>query len=235
MSPNYHKLPRLFTAETIRKESPVPLTEEQAHYLKNVMRRAENDEIRLFNGHDGEWVARLAFEKKSAFAVPEERLRLQPDIQNAIHLFFAPIKKARMEWMVEKAVELGVTDFHPVLTHNTEVRDINETRLQAQMQEAAEQCERLTIPVLHSLQNMDKALQSWPVTQPLYACVERIDAPPPAATMQEYGLLVGPEGGFSLEERRLLLDHPKVKAISLGPLVLRSETAMMKAVVLLTP
>ena len=114
----------------------------------------------------------------------QEQLRPQPEKQLKTALIFAPIKKNRFDWMIEKAVELGVTDFYPVLTQNTEVRKLNEERLQAQIFEAAEQCERLDIPALHSLRKLETLLGEWDKNRTIFACIERYDAAPLARPIQ---------------------------------------------------
>lgn len=153
------------------------MPKEQAHYLKNVLRKTEGEYVRLFNGRDGEWVYCLtALGKKGAEARAQEQIRAQTEKNRKIHAYFPPIKKNRMDFMIEKAVELGVTDLHPILTQNTETRKINEDRLQAQIIEAAEQCERLDLPILHPLSDIFAALKSC--SAPVYAAIERIEAAP---------------------------------------------------------
>jgi len=126
MNDETFKLPRLFTSHALSIKTLIELESGQAHYLNNVMRKAVDDEVRLFNGKDGEWVCRIeSLNKRNASVRTQTQLLEQPKNQRQIHLFFTPIKKNRLDWMIEKSVELGVTDFHPVLTQNTEVRKIN--------------------------------------------------------------------------------------------------------------
>lgn len=229
------KWPRLFTEEKLVEEELVALLDGQSHYLLKVMRKKENDPVRLFNGVDGEWAGLLkAVGKKSASVLLKQQLAKQPAKPRAIHLYFAPIKKTRMDWLIEKSVELGVTDFHPILTHNTEVRKINEKRLKAQIFEAAEQCERFEIPVLHELTKAETAITESKVN--ILSCVERSNGEALTEiasdyTNQEIGFLIGPEGGFTAEEKAYLQDV--TKSVSLGDTVLRCETAAVKALVLL--
>ncbi len=226
------KLPRLFTAHSLSTQTLIELEAAQAHYLHNVMRKKEGDAIRLFNGRDGEWLCTLTAQaKRKASVRVTDQLLEQPETYRAIHLFFTPIKKNRQDWLIEKAVELGVTDFHPILTQNTEVRKINVERMTHQIFEAAEQCERLTIPILHSLIKLDQALNP---DMPLYSCLERYDAPDiqtqrPAG---DFAFLIGPEGGFTAEEKKNIAQN--TMPVSLGDRILRCETAVIKALVLLS-
>jgi len=227
-----YKLPRLFTDQGLTPGKSVSFSPEQSHYLKTVLRRQEGDFVRLFNGRDGEWLGEiLQLQKKSGALALAEQILAQPAEEQPLHLIFTPIKKARLDWMIEKAVELGVTDFHPVLTHNTEVRKINEDRLNAQIHEAAEQCERLSLPKLHQLQKLENLLGGWGSDIPLYACLERAgQSQTLCSSSTETAILIGPEGGFTAEEKTLLA----VKAIpvTLGETVLRCETAAVKAIIL---
>jgi len=194
------------------------------------MRRKPGDQLRLFNGRDGEWLATLeTLDKKAAIAVPVRLLRPQPQQNRQVHLLFAPLKKARMDILIEKATELGVTHLHPVLTRNTEVRQINEDRLRAQIIEAAEQCERLDIPALVPIKDLT-ALAGWDKTIPLYACIERREGLP-LLHVCKFGdtmaFLIGPEGGFSEDEAEKLAALPFISAVSLGDTVYRAETAAL--------
>lgn len=238
------KLPRLYTTEALAAETLIPLEAGQAHYLHNVLRRKEGDLIRLFNGKDGEWLACLRdLAKKGGNAQLTERLSPQPTLRRRVHLLFTPIKKHRMDWMIEKIVELGVTNLHPVLTQNTEVRKINAERIEAQIFEATEQCERFIIPTLHPLEALDKKLAAWPPHElggerkdiKVLACLERYDAPhihkSGIAKNEDVAFLIGPEGGFTAEEKDKIAET--CKAVTLGTTVLRCETAAIKALILL--
>ena len=195
------------------------------------MRRKEGDNVRLFNGRDGEWLAVFtAFEKKSVTANSVRQLLAQPERTREIHLAFAPIKKARMDFLIEKAVELGATHLHPVLTHNTEMRQINETRLRAQIIEAAEQCERLDIPVVYPLQTLENFIGNWQQPIPVMACFERSEAPFIDDVMnnkKDVAFLIGSEGGFSEIEKERLLKQQIIIPVSLGHRIFRSETAAL--------
>lgn len=206
------------------------MPQEQAHYLKNVLRKNEGDYVRLFNGRGGEWLCALVnIGKKSALAEPKEQIRVQTTPARAIHAYFAPIKKARMDILIEKAVELGATHLHPVLTQNTEMRKLNVERLSAQIIEAAEQCERLSLPELAPATDIYKALSNLPC--PLYAAIERGDYKEARDILPREGdiaILTGPEGGFTEEEITFLLNHKNMTPVSLGKNILRAETALLK-------
>ena len=225
--------PRLYIQATLASGGAFPLPESQAHYARNVMRLGAGDSLRLFNGHNGEWRGDIVSSDKKAVIVKlAAQLRPQPATPPATHLIFAPIKKTQMEWMIEKAVELGATDFHPVLTQHTDMRHLNEDRLRTQIIEAAEQCERLDIPALHPLVTLDKKLQSW--TGPkIFAALERAAAPALAAPVTgDIAFLIGPEGGFSTREKEMIAAHSSVSPVSLGTLILRAETAALKMLAL---
>lgn len=222
------KSPRLYTELDLMQGGVIELPKDQAHYLKNVLRKSEGDPVRLFNGRDGEWVYCLqSLGKKSAKARAQEQIRPQTAQSRKIHAYFPPIKKNRMDFMIEKTVELGATDLHPILTQNTETRKINEDRLKAQIIEAAEQCERLDLPVLHPLSDVFTALR--PCDAPIYAAIERIEASGSIENKStDIAILIGPEGGFTAEEIDRLTDLPNLKPLSLGENILRAETALLK-------
>lgn len=230
-----YKYPRLYSESPLSDKGVIPLNAGQAHYLHNVMRRKDGDIVRLFDGKNGEWAGALEGVSKKAGAVRlTTQLNPQPADAAEIHLIFTPIKKSRLDWMIEKAVELGVSDFHPILTQNTEVRKINAPRLTQQIFEAAEQCERFTIPALHSLEKMDKAITTAKARGlKVFSCLERQDVPliQSQDKAKACAFIIGPEGGFTAEEQDYLIHH--TTPISLGQSILRCETAMIKALILL--
>ncbi len=227
------KYPRLYIETDLAGDAEITLGSAQAHYLKNVLRKKEGDPVRLFNARHGEWLGHIAsLSKKEARVILDRQLRMQPQDIPKTALIFAPIKKARQDWMVEKAVELGVSDFYPVLTQNTEVRKLNDERLHTQIHEAAEQCERLTIPALHPLQKLDAFFTDWTQDIKILACIERYDAQALAAQDGDVALLIGPEGGFTKEEKDFIAAQSFVQAVNLGDTVLRCETAVAKAIIL---
>lgn len=227
-----HKLPRIYVNAPLSIQEKVPLSPEQGHYLKNVLRQKPNDQIRLFNGRDGEWLYYLStLEKKHAEAACIKLLKEQCEQSRRIHLVFAPIKKTRMDFLIEKTVELGATDLHPVITERTEARKINQERIAAQIIEATEQCERMDLPVFHSLQHLVEKLEYWPLEIPLLAALERDQTASLINEIQIKGdiaALTGPEGGLSDQEISLLKRHEAITPVSLGNHILRAETAACK-------
>ncbi|MCB9987882.1 MAG: 16S rRNA (uracil(1498)-N(3))-methyltransferase [Rhodospirillales bacterium] len=229
------KLPRLYVDSPLQKDSAIDLAPEQLHYLKNVMRRQVDDEVRLFNGQEGEWLARLRLlDKKRGQACPVEKIREQIATTAKTMLLFSPLKKHRQDWLIEKAVELGVTDLCPVTTQNTDIHALKTERITAQIQEAAEQSERLSLPRLHALRSLTETLSDWPTATPLLACIERTDTAPLAAALSKLdtknvALLIGPPGGFTEKEKSKLASTQNCTPVSLGNNVLRSETAALYA------
>lgn len=219
--------PRILVDDDLNSEATFPLSKEHVHYFKNVLRRQDGDNIRLFNTRDGEWLGALQnLAKKSGEAKLLKQTRTQPSTPNKTALFFAPIKKSRMDILIEKAVELGVTDLVPILTARTQNTKHKTERTESQIREAAEQCERLTLPTLHAMVN----ITSLPTDQTIHACIERSDereASPFIAdiTGTDLAFLVGPEGGFTDDEIRALRAQPNIQPISLGNRIYRAETA----------
>lgn len=229
--PDFHKLPRLFVPTPLKAGASVPLEAGQSHYIRNVMRLGEGKEIRVFDGTNGEFIARIETPgKKETLAILQTQIRRQPSQDRKTHLIFAPIKKTRMDVLVEKAVELGATHLNPVLTERTENRKINPERLEAQIIEALEQCERLIKPVLLPLQKLEKLMAGWKGPQ-ILCCLERQDAPPIGTHLcnntNDLAFLIGPEGGFSTAEIKLLSGHKACTPVSLGDAILRAETAAL--------
>ena len=230
MNNEYIKLPRLFIDYGIESGKTLPLNAGQAHYLKNVLRKSQNEEIRVFNGHDGEWLCAVeTLKKQGGTCVAIEQIHEQPPEKGGVHLIFTPLKKHRMDIIIEKAVELGVTDYHPVLTNRTEVRKINQERIEAQIIEAAEQSERLSIPKLHDLRKLDTVVARWPTDIHLYACLERGDVQPLDQALKKgpAAFIIGPVGGFDEEEHAWLKQHESIIPVSLGDTILRCETAAL--------
>lgn len=229
MSDDLHKFPRLYVPADLGSGSAVALEDAQVHYLKNVLRRENGDQVRLFNGRDGEWLCLLEFAgKRGALAAPERCVKPQPVRKRRVHLLFAPLKKDRLDVLIEKAVELDATDLHPVVTDRTEVREIKEEKMHAHIVEAAEQCERLDVPQLHPVARLDKKIAGW-TNGKIFAGLERSDAKFLSDTLVPEGdcaALVGPVGGWTENERELLNGMQNVQPVSLGANVLRSETAV---------
>jgi 16S rRNA (uracil1498-N3)-methyltransferase len=225
---------RLYVDQPLGAGQAVALSQDQAHYLTGVMRLGEGAPILLFNGRDGEWRATLAQAgKRNAIAVCEAQtkpLLLPPDLW----LLFAPIKKARTDFIVEKAVELGAARILPVQTRHTNSERIRQDRLQAHAVEAAEQCGATYVPEVTDLMHLDKLLSKWPEDRRLYWCDETALGQPATLTPAEgpAAILIGPEGGFSAEEAAKLRGKPNVTALSLGPRILRADTAAVAALTL---
>lgn len=240
--PTLAKLPRLHVDGALTSGVPVFAGPGPAHYLRSVLRLGADAQVRLFNGRDGEWLARLGPVTKSrAELMPIRPLRPQtgsPDLW----LAFAPVKKAAIDAIVEKATELGAARLLPVLTERTDVARVNLERLRAHAVEAAEQCERLEVPELAEPVALPKLLAGWPEGRPLIVCAEAGSARPLATVIGGLvrdgsppgpaGLLIGPEGGFAQSELDALRDLPFVHPAGLGPRVLRADTAAVAALAL---
>jgi 16S rRNA (uracil1498-N3)-methyltransferase len=208
----------------------------QAHYLLHVMRAKEGNRILLFNGEDGEWRARLSeVTRKSCTLVCEAMTEPQSDVPD-LWLAFAPIKKTPSDYVAQKATELGVRVLQPVITHRTVARRVNGERLRANAIEAAEQSGRLSVPETREPLGLDALLRSWPKDRRLLFCDEGGDAAPIAHTLTcarqtlvPWGVLTGPEGGFDKEERAAIRSHAFVVPVTLGPRIMRADTAALAA------
>ena len=234
---------RLFVRDPLAPGAELVLAPGQAHYLGAVMRRGTGDPVLLFNGRDGEFLARIvAPEAGSGRAAGRAALRVRVDSRTRaqapgpdLWLAFALLKRDATDLVVQKATELGVVALFPVLTARTNAARVNLDRLAAIATEAAEQSERLEVPVIHPPRPLAALLADWPRDRPLFAAFERADAPPPPglAPGQPAGLLVGPEGGFTEAELDVLRACPFVTPAGLGPRILRAETAALAGLVLL--
>lgn len=227
---------RLFVSSPLQHGAAVPLEEGQVHYLNTVMRASTGDEIALFNGRDGEWRARLDdLGKRRATAVAVDCLRPQ-DSERAgdLWLLFAPLKKDATDMVVEKATELGASCLQPVLTRYTNTSRVNTDRFLANATEAAEQCERLTVPTICPPERLETLLEGWDRRRILLVMDETGGGASIADVLATAGsgpaaILVGPEGGFEKSELDLLRRYPFVTRINLGPRILRAETAALAA------
>jgi 16S rRNA (uracil1498-N3)-methyltransferase len=228
---------RLFVEAPLSAGAPVTLGREQAHYVLNVLRLEDAAPVLLFNGRDGEWLARLARQgKRDAVLAPERQVRAQTPAGD-IHYLFAPLKQARLDYVVQKAVEMGASLIRPVITRHTQVNRINRDRLLANVVEAAEQCGILCVPQVQDEVRLDQLLDAWDGSRTLVFCDEDAAVGDPiealrAAPDSPLSLLIGPEGGFSPEERERLLRLPQVLRLSLGPRILRADTAAVAALAL---
>jgi 16S rRNA (uracil1498-N3)-methyltransferase len=223
---------RLHVTDKLAAGETIAASAGQAHYLGSVMRRGIGDAVRLFNGRDGEWDSRIAAMGRGTASITVELL-VRPQAADAdIWLMFAVLKRDQTDLVVQKATELGVSALLPVFTERTNAGRVNEDRLRAIAIEAAEQSERLTVPDLHPARPLHAALADWPATRPLFVAMERADAAPLAGAAPS-GLLIGPEGGFGPRDHALLTQYDFVRPASLGPRILRAETAAIAGVVLL--
>jgi 16S rRNA (uracil1498-N3)-methyltransferase len=232
--------PRLYVDHPLGPGVRVTLDAAQAHYLADVLRRKPGDQLMVFNGRDGEW--RAVFEpagKRGAVLALAEQTRVQdraPDLQ----YLFAPLKRARLDYTVQKAVEMGAARLTPVITRYTQVDRVNSDRMRANAIEAAEQCSILTLPVIDELVALDRALAALEPERTLVFCDEDAPIADPLAALAPLrgresiplAVLIGPEGGFAPEERALLLDRPKTVRLALGPRILRADTAAVAALAL---
>jgi len=228
---------RLYVTDALGAGGSVMLADDQAHYLRHVLRLEAGQAVALFNGRDGEWRAVIAEAGKKGVRLDlAAQLRPQPAATADIWLCFAPIKQGRIEMIVEKATELGTAHLLPVITRRTQMQKVNVERLAAHAREAAEQCERLDVPEVAQAVTLEKLLQHWPQDRRLFVCAERSDAPSLLAAARGDGpcaLLVGPEGGFAPEELQQIAILPQVVTVSLGPRILRAETAAIAALAIL--
>lgn len=222
-------LPRLYVAQAIEGLGPYELEGPPAHYLINVLRLAAGDKVELFDDITGQWTAEIAEPSRKRVTLRilsrDSERQAVPDLW----LLFAPIKRGRIDWLVEKATELGVARLAPVLTARTNVERVNLERLRAHSIEAAEQCGRNALPELAPLERLSALLRNWPEKRALYFADEtggeRFEAASGSAA-----ILIGPEGGFTPEERDTIRALPAARPISLGPRILRAETAALAAV-----
>ena len=236
MRANY-KMQRLYIEGSLGDGAQVEAPTQAAHYLTHVLRLKDGDEVLAFNGHDGEWRMRLRPEgKKRLFLEAIERTRPQPAPCDLIYCF-APLKQGRLDYMVQKAVEMGAGVLQPVITQHTQVPKLGTDRIKANAIEAAEQCGVLAIPECRDAIRFDRFLGQWDTSHRLIFCDEGHETDDPLTILSNlkratYAVLVGPEGGFSDTERQQLRKQPYVTAIPLGPRILRADTAAVAALTL---
>jgi 16S rRNA (uracil1498-N3)-methyltransferase len=230
--------PRLFVDAPLAAGEMVALERSQSNYLGNVLRLSAGDTILVFNGRDGEWQASIAGRKRPeslnivAETRPQDRL---PDLAYV----FAPLKHARLDYMVQKAVEMGASSLQPVLTRFTQVGRVNGERMRANVIEASEQCGILSLATVTEPVPLDRYLSQREVQRLLVFCDEAAETANPLQALQSgrtvssgIDVLIGPEGGFAEEERAILLRQPQILRLSLGPRVLRADTAAVAALAL---
>ena len=224
---------RLFVETALDAGAAIALAPGQAHYLRNVMRQAPGDRIRLFNGRDGEWAGVIETIAPHRAAVRLDTRTAEQTPAPDLWLLFAPLKTTRTRFVIEKATELGVGAIRPVLTRYGQTARVNVERLRAHAIEAAEQCGRLDVPPIAPPCSLADALAGWPPERRLLVCDPEAD-PTVADALSggagtPWAILVGPEGGFAPSERRLIADHPAAVRARLGPRTLRAETAVAAA------
>ena len=230
------RTPRLFLEAPLAAGQELALDRDRTNYLVNVLRLKRGDGVLVFNGRDGEWQAELTGSGKKASALHVgERTRAQPGACD-LHFLFAPLKHARLDYLVQKAVEMGASRLQPVLTRHTQVARVNLDRMRANVIEAAQQCGVLAVPAVAEPVALQTAVAD--AARLLVFCDEDAEVKDPMAALQAaprglpLALLVGPEGGFAEEERAMLLKRPQVVRLSLGPRILRADTAAVAALAL---
>ncbi len=228
---------RLWMEPDLTDAARLPLAREQANYLLNVLRMKQDDTVLVFNGRDGEWLAAITVEgRKQASLTLVKQTKLQhpaPDL----HYLFAPLKHARLDYIAQKAVEMGAGVIQPVLTRRTQASRLNLDRMRANAIEAAEQCGILALPDIRAEQALDVALDALEPGRILVFCDEAMAQESPLAALSRLkpgplAVLIGPEGGFDDAERARILARPETLPISLGPRILRADTAAVAALAL---
>ncbi|MBB3147819.1 16S rRNA (uracil1498-N3)-methyltransferase [Phyllobacterium trifolii] len=237
MRANY-KMQRLYVTDSLAAGKRAETGPEAVNYLSNVLRMKDGDEILVFNGRDGEWRAALRFESRKKLSLePLEQTRQQPAAPDLLYCF-ALLKQGRLDYLVQKAVEMGAGVLQPVITQHTQVSRIGIERIEANVIEAAEQCGVLAIPQTREPAKLEKLLEGWDNQRRLIFCDEGHGTHNPLPLLQSLprgplGVLIGPEGGFSDQERETLRKLPFVTAIPLGPRILRADTAAVAALALI--
>ena len=233
------RTPRLYVEAPLAEGDEVRLDPQQSNYLVNVLRLGADAPVLLFNGRDGEFGSKLApASRKSVSLIVGPRIRPQETPPDVDYLF-APLKHARLDYMAQKAVEMGARRLMPLLTRRTQVTRVNLERLRANAIEACEQCGVIWAPEVAAPVTLEKALASWPRERLLVFCDEEAPHASPLDELAEVsaehgvGLLVGPEGGFDDDERAAILALPRVVRLSLGPRILRADTAAVAALALI--
>ncbi|MGD0723509.1 MAG: 16S rRNA (uracil(1498)-N(3))-methyltransferase [Roseiarcus sp.] len=231
--------PRLFVEADLAEGETIALAPDQSNYLIAALRLREGARVLVFNGRDGEYAARLAAPtRRSARLVLAGRARAQEFAPDLDYLF-APLKHARLDYVAQKAVEMGARRLRPVLTRRTQATRVNLERLRANAREAAEQCGIVWLPEILAEAPLDRVLEQWPAQRLLIFCDEDAPCANPIAALagreasQGAALLIGPEGGFDEAERAAILLAPNVLRLSLGPRILRADTAAVAALALI--
>jgi 16S rRNA (uracil1498-N3)-methyltransferase len=231
------RAPRLFIDHPLKAGETVALDRDQSNYLGNVLRLASGESILVFNGRDGEWQAAIAGHKRPDTLTLITRTRPQ-DLLPDVAYVFAPLKHARLDYVVQKAVEMGAASLQPVVTRHTQVSRVNTGRMRANVIEAAEQCGILSLAEVTEPVPLERYLGQRAAQRLLVFCDEAADVADPLAALKGgtgpngIDVLIGPEGGFAEEERALLLKQPNILRLALGPRILRADTAAVAALAL---
>jgi 16S rRNA (uracil1498-N3)-methyltransferase len=231
------RAPRLFVDAPLHEGERIALERNQSNYLGNVLRLSAGETILVFNGRDGEWQAAIEGRKRPDGLVIAAQTRPQDRLPDIAYVF-APLKHARLDYMVQKAVEMGASSLQPVLTRHTQVSRVNSERMRANVIEAAEQCGILSLAQVAEPIALDRLLEKRQASRLLVFCDEASDVAGPVQALQAaqagsgIDVLIGPEGGFAEEERALLLRQPKTLRLYLGPRILRADTAGVAALAL---
>jgi 16S rRNA (uracil1498-N3)-methyltransferase len=236
-APDHRQAPRLFVAASLEAGAAVGLERAQAHYLTHVLRLKAGDPVLAFNGRDGEWLAALRLPTRKDAALSPERQTQPQRFGPDLHYLFAPLKHARLDYMVQKAVEMGASRLVPVITERTQTTRVNLDRMHANAVEAAEQCGLLAVPEIAVEEPLETALTRLEAGRTLVFCDEEAPQADPLAALRAassgpLAVLIGPEGGFSERERKALVAVPGVVRLSLGPRVMRADTAAVAALAL---
>lgn len=226
--------PRLFVEDDLSPGVALTLDGPRAHYLRDVLRLGVGAGVLLFNGRDGEWQARVTATAKRTLDLALERQTRPQGPEPDLWLCFAPVKKARIDFIAEKATELGVSALVPVVTRRTNVERVNVERLRANAVEAAEQTERLSVPEVREPASLEQVLKAWPATRRLLIADETGGGKPILDALRDaqpgpWAVLIGPEGGFTREELDRIAALPGVLPVGLGPRILRADTAALAA------
>lgn len=230
---------RIFVETDLHAGAIASVEREQANYLFNVLRLQSGSIINVFNGRDGEWHAALEGSFKKAPALKILQQTRQQTRNPDIHYYFAPLKSARLDYLMQKGVEMGASHLGPVITRRTQAARFNTERARANMIEAAEQCEILALPTLSEPVKFERLLADWPHERILVFCDEEAPSSDPIAALGHIkrgtpcAVIIGPEGGFDAAERAALVQLPNVVRLSLGPRILRADTAAVAALTLL--
>jgi 16S rRNA (uracil1498-N3)-methyltransferase len=231
--------PRLFVPSQLRQGAAVPLEASQTHYLGDVLRLDTGDVVLIFNGSDGEWKARLDLSRRRHATVIAQTLVRPQSAPGNLHYLFSPLKHARLDYLVQKAVEMGASHLVPVIMRHTAAQRVNLARMHANAIEAAEQCGILAIPQIAAPHNFADALGGLAPSRRLIFCDEEAPCADPAMALRTafagqpadggIAVIIGPEGGFAEDERARLIERPNTARISLGPRILRADTAAVAA------